>query len=899
MREFAKKLIFRSKLCLALFLAFLLGGIGAIFLFGKIQDGLFMLLYMGTFSGMFASIIVYVARYHQFCVSYKSLEKEKLEDYLEGIDLSSPTLETAKIYCGKHACYSKRPHVIIPYDQVAWIHTDANNPGYEMFCLKNGRKYSIKIQKEKRDYLAHKYIMPQNPDLVIGNTEMHKLQFYKCNPQARSKQKNKMLYGGFVLLGIGILLLLAGLLNQTLNIGSGILVLLILLIGTSLIFWGKYYLRWKAFTNNLVEKIRKSPTVNWICKIGTLGYGILIVGMLVFAYFEQDTLGTICIFALPVFAIPFFLSIFLKCGFVRQNIKKCQKCFRPISGYQFKRDGKVYCKSCYNRQITLEQQRGGNIPEYCDFELLVEDVRLSPDHRVILTGSIQEGMVSVGDTVKVKNHTYQVRQIDSEQGQQKTYAMRGARVGLHLSEENPKLFQQGDVVTAKRFVDRKAKDSFVCDICKFEHPNKYRAKNSVCVECAKFLFVTDPLAALLDDLSFIRDMKHTQSGPWHQYDVLIAARGYGWEMMLEHADYMKVADLENISEVVVGSIADSKTDLTEKYHQNGDKLSGLADAEQERGMLSVAGISKTLRMPVKIVWINQTNTLRFFTPVGGAALMRHYAETVIRRTFGTDLAMRCGRLPHPVFVKDTNIYIRSEDYAEWRIQNPDKALFEYNGICLLDRKEPILTLFDDGVKTREYCLQTEGDEDFTGKWFHICVRLNMTGKPPVMTMQMDGFITDTPEKREFSVRDVGYRMEGYFARSGGEQAKLRYEMLRGQDLPMKGLKYPGYTTPTNIRLIGICPDCGQSFACHGYAYYMMQYDVAYSDDGLDCCSISQYHIDPKTWTYETAGKTFRYYNSFNCPHCGMPYIDYKKYPENKTFGVSGCVHLGRTGYQAE
>ena len=78
---------------------------------------------------------------------------------------------------------------------------------------------------------------------------------------------------------------------------------------------------------------------------------------------------------------------------------------------------------------------------------------------------------------------------------------------------------------------------------------------------------------------------------------------------------------------------------------------------------------------------------------------------------------------------------------------------------------------------------------------------------------------------------------------GGEEGKQRYEMNRGQDLPMKALKYQGYTTPSNIRLIGVCPDCGKSFCFHGYAFYMAQSDVAYSDDGLDCCEIQAYDID--------------------------------------------------------
>jgi len=143
---------------------------------------------------------------------------------------------------------------------------------------------------------------------------------------------------------------------------------------------------------------------------------------------------------------------------------------------------------------------------------------------------------------------------------------------------------------------------------------------------------------------------------------------------------------------------------------------------------------------------------------------------------------------------------------------------------------------------------------------------------------------------------VAYRMEGHYLAVGGTEAEKRYERMRGMDLVAKGLKYPGITTPANVRLVGICPECKMSFAFHGYAFYMMQSDVAYSDDGLDTYVISEYGIDKETWMHQEDGKTFRYYNSFNCPCCGTPYIDYKKHPEMKEFGASGCVHIGRKHY---
>ena len=61
------------------------------------------------------------------------------------------------------------------------------------------------------------------------------------------------------------------------------------------------------------------------------------------------------------------------------------------------------------------------------------------------------------------------------------------------------------------------------------------------------------------------------------------------------------------------------------------------------GILSIAGISKTLKAPMKIVWINQTKVLRFFTSVDNDLLIKKYVETVIRRTFGTENAMKLGK----------------------------------------------------------------------------------------------------------------------------------------------------------------------------------------------------------------------------------------------------------------
>lgn len=62
----------------------------------------------------------------------------------------------------------------------------------------------------------------------------------------------------------------------------------------------------------------------------------------------------------------------------------------------------------------------------------------------------------------------------------------------------------------------------------------------------------------LNDISFIQDIKHISQGPWHQYDILLAAKEYGWDFILEWADYMASDDLYQIQQVTVAPIAGEK-----------------------------------------------------------------------------------------------------------------------------------------------------------------------------------------------------------------------------------------------------------------------------------------------------------------------------------------------------
>ena len=404
----------------------------------------------------------------------------------------------------------------------------------------------------------------------------------------------------------------------------------------------------------------------------------------------------------------------------------------------------------------------------------------------------------------------------------------------------------------------------------------------------------------LNDTSFITDVSTSQNGKFSSY-VFRITKGYDWEYICSSVDYLFSSDLDKEHSSIMVLDNGDYTDITKEY------LKGIKTGNpppiwtREHGGVNITGKSKALKNFVSIFLYNQNQYLEFKFSLANEKVATAYIETLIRRSFGTRDQLKLAKPIAPKepveFRENGEIHINSQAFIKWLRGNPQQPTFEICSAMPLNEKTPTISLFDDGIKTREYSLQTEGDEDFTGKYFHVSVRLSIFGRPSAPVAQIDGFISNTPEERKMTMNDIGYRMEGYFLLCGGEAGKQRYEMNRGHDLQMKGLKYPGYTTPANVRLIGVCPDCGRSFCFHGYAFYMMQNDVAYSDDGLDCCEIQEYNIDKENWTYETEGKTFRYYNSFNCPHCGNPYIDYKKHPERKVFGVSGCVLLGRKVYR--
>ena len=73
-------------------------------------------------------------------------------------------------------------------------------------------------------------------------------------------------------------------------------------------------------------------------------------------------------------------------------------------------------------------------------------------------------------------------------------------------------------------------DQPYCQACYLKQMGNLNYKGEQKIDDMQFKVMEEEF---LDDITFIREIKHTGSGTgWQQYDILMEARSYGWEMMI-------------------------------------------------------------------------------------------------------------------------------------------------------------------------------------------------------------------------------------------------------------------------------------------------------------------------------------------------------------------------------
>lgn len=248
----------------------------------------------------------------------------------------------------------------------------------------------------------------------------------------------------------------------------------------------------------------------------------------------------------------------------------------------------------------------------------------------------------------------------------------------------------------------------------------------------------------------------------------------------------------------------------------------------------------------------------------------------------------------PADIRGNKICLNLSKMARDLIKQCGNNGYSVRFVVPLTEKTPVLPLYVNHKHLHNYVLETEKDENFTGKYFHMMIRMFLREErgadhPMLITVQIDGFIADTSEDQRMKSGDIGYRFEGILLRPNGEMLPSSRASLYA-----KGLRYLGYITPGSVRLLGICPGCHHSLCFKSYNFPMMQAEPVYSDDGTDVYTLYDMDgtLDRENWKTEVKGKTFRCRNDFRCRYCGATYLDYSSNPTKSHYGLYGCAYLG-------
>ncbi|MBQ7902487.1 MAG: ribosomal protein L7/L12 [Oscillospiraceae bacterium] len=145
--------------------------------------------------------------------------------------------------------------------------------------------------------------------------------------------------------------------------------------------------------------------------------------------------------------------------------------------------------------------------------------------------------------------------------------------------------------------------------------------------------------------SYIVSVNHKTDGRWHQYDIQLAGR-YGWDYMLARAQFVSAADLNGAESVTKADHpGGSETELIQAVRNAGNSITTCPDLQYEGSNLGVAGNSRNLKCPVKVVWFNQTNLLRIFTFDKEIKNIEAYASCIVNRFFPDDFNKKAKAKP--------------------------------------------------------------------------------------------------------------------------------------------------------------------------------------------------------------------------------------------------------------
>jgi len=177
--------------------------------------------------------------------------------------------------------------------------------------------------------------------------------------------------------------------------------------------------------------------------------------------------------------------------------------------------------------------------------------------------------------------------------------------------------------------------------------------------------------------------------------------------------------------------------------------------------------------------------------------------------------------------------------------------------------------------------------DISGQYLHSSIRILANS-----AVMIDGIISynrnDFPKWTDSDYEAI--RLQPFYLSNADEHNKK----LIGKGLFERGLHFIGTITPSTVRNICICDSCNHSFTIRHFHAGFSKSQYFYSSDGKETLIVPygtienmpvqlQENIDSlKLQVVEeqlpipsNGIGAFNYYNSFKCPYCLAPYIDFK------------------------
>lgn len=190
--------------------------------------------------------LIYFIAWLPFANSIKRLQQMGLENIADDIDPKTPTLPRSKLFCGQRAFFCKKPYVIIPYAQVAWVYL-YERKAYGVITVekavilftKDGHKYTLRADTNEFKWLLENYIILHAPQIVLGYGARQKKLYKQRNPEAVQASNRKKVAWGLALMAFGAFLLVIGLINNTLMNPQLIIIGISLISGCILLILGK------------------------------------------------------------------------------------------------------------------------------------------------------------------------------------------------------------------------------------------------------------------------------------------------------------------------------------------------------------------------------------------------------------------------------------------------------------------------------------------------------------------------------------------------------------------------------------------------------------------------------------------------------------------------------------